>query len=425
MAARWPSKSVRSIKAKFLCAAGVTASLTLRIGSAYAQEALRYSLAGEAAAESKRLQLQNQPYTFKTGDFRVLLTPSVGLDYNDNIRLVKNDPQDDFVIRPGLSIDASYPLTQRNLLQVDVTLGYDKYISHDELSHWRVSSGSALSFDFYTGDFAFNVHDRFSYTQDSATEAAVANTGTYGNWQNIAGISGTWDLEDVTLNLGYDHQNYYSTTSGFDYTDHTSEMLVTRAGLKLNPRLTAGVEGSGSFTTYDQRILNDNNGFSAGVYGEWKPGTSFTASPRFGYTIYDFSQTSRVIKAEDQNTWYAALTVTHAPTEVISYSVSAGHELRLGIQSDAIEDTYFRPAITWNIFKNVSIQTSAFYEHGSSTGGIRETYDWYGGQLSMSYSPAKRVNLSLSYRLTLRSSDDPSREYAQNLVGLLVAYRPQ
>jgi hypothetical protein len=421
---------VRRNNTHILLAAGLSASLTVPCASAHGQEALRYSLAGEAAAESKRLQMENLPYTIKTGDFRLLLSPSLEGDWNSNVYLSKDNPQDDYILRPALTLDASYPISQRNLLQLNVTAGYNKYFNHNDLSQWFVTSGSALSFDFYTGDFAFNVHDRFSYTQDSATEAAVANTGTYGTWQNIAGLSGTWDLQDVTLTLGYDHLNFSSTTSAYDYTSHASEMLVSRAGLNLNPTITAGLEGTASFTSYYQKVLNNNINYSGGIYGAWKPGTSFTASPRFGYTVYDFQQTSYTVKAENQNAWYADLTVNHAPTATISYSFSFGHELRLGIQSDLIEDTYVRPAATWKILKDVSLQASAFYEHGSDKGApvpgaVAETYDWYGGELSISYSPVKRVNLSLNYRLTLRSSDVPSREYTQNQVGLLVTYRPQ
>lgn len=169
---------MRNSNANLLCAAGLTASLTLPAGRVHCQEALHYSLAGEAAAEANRLQVENQAYTFKTGDLKVLVSPSVGFDWNDNVYLTKDNPQDDFILLPALTIGASYPITQKNLLQLDVTIGYDDYLKHHDLSQLLITSGSALSFDFYTGDFAFNVHDRFSYMQDSATQAAVANTGT-------------------------------------------------------------------------------------------------------------------------------------------------------------------------------------------------------------------------------------------------------
>jgi hypothetical protein len=407
------------------------AALTLLAARlATAQEALRTSLAGDAAAEARRLQLQSLPYTVKSGDFRLLVTPSLELDWNDNINLSRDNPETDFILKPLIALNASYPLGAYNLLNLSVAFGYDKYINHNEFSQWRLDSGSELSFDIYVKDFWINFHDRFQYSQDSAQEAAVAGTGSYGTFENTAGLSGTWDLQDVTLTLGYDHLNSLSTSSQFNYTDRASEMAVARAGLLFNPTLTVGVEGTASFTTYEQAVLNDYQDYSAGIYGDWRPGSYFSVQPHFGYTIFESGQTSASIKGQNLASWYADLTLAHQITGFLSYSLSAGHEIRAGIQSDAIEDSYIRPNVDWNVIKDVTLQTSLFYEHGVEGGGqqaslLEKNYDWYGGGLSLSYSPMKKVRLSLNYRLTLRSSNVPSREYTQNMVGLQIAYTPQ
>lgn len=399
---------------------------------ATAQEALRTSLAGDAAAEARRLQLQSLPYTVKSGDFRLLVTPSLELDWNDNISLARTNTQADFILRPLIALDASYPLGTYNLLNLSVAFGYDKYINHDEFSQWRLDSGSELSFDVYVKDFWINFHDRFQYSQDPAQQAAVAGTGSgsYGTFQNTAGLSGTWDLEDVTLTLGYDHQNVMSLSSQFNQINHASELVVARTGLQFNPRLTAGVEGTATFTTYDQAVLNDNQQYSAGIYGDWRPGSFFSVQPRVGYTIFESGQTSSSIKGGNLASWYANLTLAHQATGFLSYSLSAGHEIRSGIQSDAIEVSYLRPSVNWNVIQDVTLQTSLFYEHGVEGGGqqaslLENNYDWYGGGLSLSYSPMKKVRISLNYRLTLRSSNEASREYTQNMVGLQITYTAQ
>src|ERR1019366_4441712 len=136
------------------------------------------------------------------------VTPSLGIDWNDNINLVRTNALQDYIVRPTLGLGMSYPLTQHNLLRFDVTFGYQDYLEHSQYSTWYIQSGSALSFDIFIKDFRINLHDRFSYVQESSQQAAVANTGTYGTSQNTLGFNATWDLEDVTLNLGYDHQNY-------------------------------------------------------------------------------------------------------------------------------------------------------------------------------------------------------------------------
>jgi hypothetical protein len=394
-----------------------------------AQEALQTSLAGDAAAEARNLQLQSQAYTFKAGDFRLLVTPSLALDWNDNINLSRDNTEADFILRPLVALNASYPIGTYNLLNLSVAFGYDKYINHDEFSQWRLDSGSALSFDVYVKDFWINFHDRFQYSQDPAQEAAVAGTGRYGTFQNTAGLSGTWDLKDVTLSLGYDHLNFLSTSSQFKYTDRASEMVFARAGLQVHPKLVIGVEGTASFTTYEEAMLNDNQVYSAGIYGDWRPGSYFSVQPRLGYTILESGQTSSFVKGGNLTAWYGDLTLAHQATEALSYSLSAGHEIRPGIQSAAIEDSYIRPGVKWNMIKDLTLQTSLFYKHGAEGGGqqaglLENNYDWYGGGLSLAYSPTEKVRISLNYRLTLRSSNVASREYTQNMVGLQFTYTP-
>jgi hypothetical protein len=428
----------------------VAASMLLAAGLASAQDSLRNSLAGDAAAAAQRRQMASQFYTVKAGDFRLLVVPSVEMDYNDNVTLSKTDAQSDFILEPLLQLTGSYPVTQRNLLSLSVGVGYWDYLQHSTNNGLRLTSDSQLSFDMYIKDFRINFHDRFSLTEDSSTEAAVAGTGLYGTFNNTAGFTTTWDLEDVVLTLGYDHHNSLSSSGQFNYLDRSSELPMARAGFKFNPQLTVGVEGTASFTTYDHAVLNDNQSYSAGLYADWNPGTYFHIQPRAGYTIYQFQHTSQSaqifdltpsgtpitapagesIQTSDLNSWYADLTVSHEASEAVSYSFSAGHEIRLGIESDVIEDWYIRPNIKWTIIKDLRLNTSLLYEHGNQgagnvSGNLTETYDHYGGGLVISYPLMKMLMVSLNYRLTLRSSDIPDRGYAQNLVGLRFTYRPQ
>jgi len=405
----------------------LTASMVVAGATAPAQDALRESLAGDTAAEAQRRGEMETPYTIKQGDFRMLVTPSLGLDWNDNVSLSSSGQQEDYILRPMVGLSLSYPLTYRNVLRLNTTLGYDIYLEHPHYSGFRVLSGSVLSLDSYIKDFRINVHDRFAYTQDAAGEAAVAASGNYGGLDNFAGVAVTWDLEDVVLNLNYDHENFVPSNSQFDYLNRTAELLVSRAGFRFHPALTAGLEGSGSFTTYNQQdSLNNSTGYGAGLYGDWHPGHYTQVQLRGGYTEYFFEQSSQALPAVDQNAWYVGLTANQDITEAISYSISAGHELRLGIQADTVEDWYVRPSITWKFFKDLTFNTSAGYEHGKQTLATQspssEHYDWFWVGLGASYGLTKKLVLSLNYRLTERYSDVGYRGYSQNVVGLRLTY---
>jgi len=344
------------------------------------------------------------------------------------VNAAKENTEDDFILRPMLGINLSLPVTERNLLQLNVNFGYDKYFEHNQLSTWRVGSDSALSFDVFIEDFQINFHDRFSYVQDSAQEAAVAGTAQYGELNNTLGLLTTWSLKDVTFNLGYDHQTALSPASEFSSNDRATEMFVGRTGYRFEPTITAGLEGTVALTRYDQAVLNDNNNYSAGLYGDWLPGASLHVSARGGYTIMEFQQTSQSIQTKDLGSWYADLTITHALTEAISYSFSAGHEVRLGLQgADAVEDTYVRPSVIWSFIKDWPFSTFLSYENGKQgagnvTGNLVETYNWLGAGMGLSHAITEKISANLNYRVTIRSSSIESRGYTQNVVTIGLAY---
>ena len=419
-----------------------------------AQEALQNMQAGNKAADSRAQQMQSaqsQDYTLKKGDFRLMVMPSLGLQYNDNVNLANTNALDDFIVSPAVGITASYPLSERNLIYLDITAGYDWYIRHSRFSTFDLnsSSGTGLSFDIAIKDFTINLHDWVNYSQGAGqngsganvangfsgntANAAVANTATYGTFQNTAGLSGTWDLNQVTLSAGYDHQNVLSTSGQFDDVSHSSEMFFVRGGLQVHPKVTVGVESTASLTSYDQNVLNNNDAYTVGPYIEFRPGPSFTATVRGGYSTYQFQNTSATIHTTSQDGWYAGLSIAHQPTEFIKYSLDAGREVQLGTISDLLEDWYVRPTVTWTFIKGLSIATFFFYEHGNqgvgSTGSLpgfsNGTFDWYGGGFSLQHELTSRLMLGLNYRITSRSSGAPNDSYTQNLVALQLTYHPK
>jgi hypothetical protein len=395
---------------------------------AVAQQTPGESLGNSAALEDRRRQLEDQPYTVKYGDFKLLAATALGVAWNDNINLSHNNALSDYIFSPELRLDASYPLTRRNMIRFNVGVGYDAYVQHNEFSGVRLTTGSELNFDVYIKDFWINLHDRFSYTLDTANHPDVADTGLYGGLNNAAGLSGTWDLEDVILTLGYDHHNFIPSSSQFDYTGLAAELVSAQAGFHFNPDLTAGTEGSVAFTRYNQPVLNNNTGYSAGVYADWRPGSYFDVKPRAGYTFYDFTQSSRVIPAQDQSTWYAELELAHSLSDAWSYSLSAGHELRLGIQTDVVKAWYVRPRVDWAFRQGWSLGAFYSYENGTQgnadvLGVSDEHYQWNSLGLGLTHNLTSKLLLDLSYRLTFRSSNLAPREYTQNLVGLVMIYK--
>jgi hypothetical protein len=400
------------------------------------QAGLADVMSNEAIDKAQTAQAQSSEYSFKSGNLRMLLLPALSAQWNDNINTTETGRESDFIILPTLGVVMTYPLTDRNLLQINVTGGYSEYVEHPHLSSWYLSTGSGISLDFYIKDILFNVHDQFSYVQNSSANPQVAGTGTYGTFENTAGLSGDWSLKHFDLSLGYDHQNTLATSAQFDQTDNTTDTGYARAGYKWNPKLTTGLEGTVASTAYDQNVLNDNTAYSAGAYGTWNPNAYLQATLRGGYALEQFDQTSTHLQTSDLGSWYIDLNLTHQITDTVAYSIGAGHNIGLGVQSDATEYTYANASINWNFIKGFSLQPNFSFQHGTSGIGStilasgnnlltqEEIYDWYVAGLSLSYNVTKRFAVSCSYQFTGRSSSLPNRGYTQNIIGIQLSYHP-
>jgi hypothetical protein len=406
----------------------LASTLIFGAGVVTGQETYRSSLTGDAALERHALDIESLPYTMKSGDFSLLLAPELSVSYNSNITIASDNPQADYLLRPGVHVIGSYTIGKRNLLSLNANIGYNQYLEHPQYSTLSVVSGSQVSFDLYAGDFGINLHDRFAYTRDPGSIAALANTAVYGGLYNTIGFSVTRDFLDFVPTIGYDHYNFVASDSQFGYQNNGSELLSGRAGFRLHPNFITGFEATGSFTHYNSAVLNDSTGWSTGAYGEWRPGDYLQLLARAGYSAYLIDQTSLTIKAVDENAWYLDLTVTHDITDAITYSLSGGHELVLGVSTDTIEDWYCRAKVDWKILKNLTITTGFSYENGTQgyetiQGAInQEDFNWFAGNASLTCSITKRLEAKVDYRYTIRSSNLPLRDYTQNLVGLRLIY---
>src|SRR5437763_6717387 len=243
----------------------------LTTASLFAQDAVRPSLAGQAASDARQQDVSRIPYNLILGPVRFRVGASVGVEYNDNINYsddgtavipnptgpgsvtISAHAQDDVIVTPNLTLDMIWPITQLNTLRLDLGIGYSFYLDHSNYNtdNILIAPKSQLAFDIFVGDFRINIHDRMQLQQDPIQEGALSNVQDYGRFENTAGVSVLWDLNKVLLQIGYDHYNFVSTTSAFDYLDRNSDIVQGSAAFIVNPTITVGVEGNAVCTRYD------------------------------------------------------------------------------------------------------------------------------------------------------------------------------
>lgn len=391
----------------------------LGIPRALAQDAVRPSLAGEEAAEARRLDIEHIPYNLMTGAIKYRISATLGFEYNDNINLSENSPESDFIIHPQVTINALWPVTQLNTLRLDIGLGYAFYLDHSsqDTNGVLLAPGSQLALDVFVGDFRINFHDRFSLQQDPISELQVSNVIDYGRFENYAGVSVLWDLNKAVATLGYDHYLYISTNSDFDYLNRNAEALVGSLAFTLNNTTGVGLESTFVHTYYDQNVLNDSNAVTAGAFLETQLTNYMKVRVAGGYQMINFDNTGSVFDSKDVNDYYANILVSHRLNAYITQTLAAGHESQLGVNSNFITLNYVRYTATWNIIRNTLLSTEAFYEDADDSGGfIDEHLHRYGGAITIGYQLTPHVTLGLRYQFTEKDSDVPFRGYTQNRI---------
>jgi hypothetical protein len=396
-------------------------SLLLVAPALRAQEAVRPSLAGEAAADARRQSTDQIPYNLLLGPVRFRFSITTGIEYNDNINLSENNKQSDVIIRPQFNIDAIWPVTQLNTLRLDLGLGYSFYLDHPNANTNGVliQPGSQLAFDIFIQDFRINLHDRFSLQQDPIAQLQLSNVVDYGRFENTAGISVLWDLNKAVLTFGYDHYTYVSTTDTFSYLDRNAEELSFSAYFALTSTTGAGLETSAVFNYYDQGFLNDSVTYSIGPFVETQITNYLKLRAAAGYQFINFDGGGAVGDSSDSNDFYANILISHRINAAISQTLSAGHESQLGVNSNYVALNYIRHTATWNIINGVLFGTELFYEDGDDSGGIfSEHIQRYGGAATLGYQLTPHVTLGLRYQYTQKQSDQPNRDYKQNRVSL-------
>jgi hypothetical protein len=387
----------------------------------YSQDAVRPSLAGEASSEARQQDVSRIPYNLLLGPVRFRVSATVGAEYNDNVNYADVGKQEDWIFTPSVNFDAIWPITQLNTLRLDLGISYALYVDHSnyDTRGILIAPNSQLAFDIFVGDFRINIHDRMSEQQDPIAEGALSNVANYGRFENTAGVSVLWDLNQVLLTVGYDHYTFVSTTSAFDYLNRNAEQLSGSGTYVINPTMRVGIEATGVFNYYNQHVLNDSTTYSIGAFGETEITNNIKLRIAGGYQAINFDRNGSVGDVNDLSDYYANILVTHRLNAVISQSLSAGHESQLGVNSNYITLNYVRHTVTWNILRNTLLSTEFFFEDAEESGGfIGEHFQRLGGAATAGYQLTPHITLGLRYQHTTKDSDVALRDYNQNRVSL-------
>ncbi len=435
------------VRCIYLQAVVLAAILATGLCTASAQEPVRSSLAGEAAAAGRRKAL-NTDYNLLLGPARIKLDGGLDLEFNDNVNRADSrlegtaGPQSDLFIRPRLNIGAFWQVTQLNTLSLRLGLGYEFSLNdtrRSNVSPITISPDSEIGFDIFIGDFRINLHERFAIENNPASEATLSNTGNYSRFSNTAGITVLWDLNELVLTGGYDYLIERYTGDVYSGNNRDSHLFRLSAAFLLNETTTAGIQGTFTASKYGEEQEIDQVAFTAG------PFTQFQISPYTRFLlaagVQSFQGTRPVFRvearprelspAEEANIEEQVVIRSTETTEDLGYywtaavfnrlnswynhSLSAGHERQLGLGINYVDIDYIRYQATYTLNRQITLGLTVGYEHYKESRGIvAEELDRWNFGLAFGYKLTQRLRAGVRYSHYTKESDLSFRDYRQN-----------
>jgi len=402
----------------------VTVGFILLASRGLAQESIRPSSTGAQSAAARRPTDTSLNYNIKAGPVTFDASASLDLEYNDNIGLAEENRESDLIFRPTVRVDSRWRVSQLNTLRFAFSAGFAKYADHSDLDtrSLLLDPGSEVSFDIYIGgNLRVNVHDRFSIVQNPVDEATLSNTARFDRFQNAAGFTAFWDLNDLDVIVGYDHYNYRALGNNFDFLDRSEEQIFASSSVALSDAVRVGIDTSVAFIDYRFGFNNDGVTWTAGPFLDMtlSPYTKLRASA--GYQAMQFDSGGESGDTSDNNGWYANVAIAQRMNQYWSHSISAGRESRLGLTVNYAEYVYARYVADWRLNTRMNVGAEAFLENINESGGAEqfseEAFRW-GLGASLTWKLGRQVTMSARYRYVNKDSDLALRSYYQN-VGLL------
>ena len=386
---------------------------------------------------------EKDKYNFAIGPMRFSLAAGLGLEFNDNIYLSDKNRESDLILRPSLTIDSSWKLSETNTLRLGVELSYAKYFDHDDLDTdgILISPTSELAFTFEIGAVKVTIRDRGSYQEDTYNVPVLSDVVHYRRAENQIGIELDWAInQNVMLVGGYDHFNLWTFDEEFSADERAVDTFFLKPSYQITPTVKAGVVGAFSAINFQEDVRQDGSNVLVGPFVEWKLSEVMTVYVEGGFQDLSFDGSSNFDKEflkgltkeertlfkddEDSSSWYVKFELNHQANDYFSQRLSGSKTSEIGIGSDFYELYHIEYSADWkNFFANTEFSPTLFFEHYETSGFGGEEANRFGAALGVRYNLTNSITLGLDYRFIWKDSNLEDADYYQNLAFLSIYYK--
>lgn len=361
-------------------------------------------------------------YNLKWGKLTGRLYGSLQSEFNDNINLSQADPQNDVILGPNIGIGFLWPVSEKNLLQFDIGVGYRTYLNHPELNSLQISPDSRLNYQIRILKAQITVHDQFAVQVDPLSRPELSGGSSLLNFRrfnNDLGFDVSWEaIRDVTLTAGYDYMLDRSLNSDFQELDRDDHLFHFAAYRPFGSRVTAGLVASYTTSEYVLPIQNNGQTLSAGPHFVARLGEFLTADAGLNYTRSTYDQTGSIQDQSDFEGLTYSGGLNHRMNSRTTEYVRLSKNISPGYHSNFTDLLSVQYGLSVRLTAAVSMNGTFAYEDVTSSGaGAEESsrYIWY---LGTALRISKHWNVGGSYSFAWKDSSERERDYTQNRVTL-------
>jgi hypothetical protein len=378
-------------------------------------------------------KVELEDYNIKWGRMKGHLDGSLRVVYDDNIFLSKTGAKSDFSFYPNLTLGFLWPVTRDQTVQLDLGIGYLRYVRNDQLSYFYVAPDSRLEYRITVPDANLQIvfqegigtfMDPTSRPEISGPKTNAPSGFIFRRLSNTAGLGVLWrPTRPITVTGGYAFGLDRSLSGDFTEQDRDSHTFDIGVDYNVASAWRIGLLGNYAIINYVEKVLNSGDTYTVGPQFTFAPMQSLSVFGRVGFTEFLFDSRGTIGDSSD----FHGVTFQSGLNQTLSRALS--HKVQVGRRVDGGWDSNFTDlweaqyALEATLTKAVRVNASLTYQNFAVSGPNSEKGERYLAQLSTGYRFARRWNAGLAYGFALKDAEPTALSYTRNRVSLELTHQ--
>ena len=356
----------------------------------------------------------DQPYNIKIGRLPLRLGASLDANFTDNSRRSNGSRASDVILIPRIDLSGSLRLASRLSLNVDLGIGYIKYLGNTEndrvlpIASLSPGADAGISLNMKVGKFMLSVFETPVVPQFQLDASTQRRQQRYDQFSNTAGLTVLWDMNSRTsMTFRYGHSNTFSIGSGSNSTNGSGESFLASLSYKLSDSLGVSVDAGADITKYKQNLLNNGTTYHIGPVVNLALSDYLQIRASIGYQGGNYDSGGQVGDNSSLGSYFANVSISNALNTHFNHGLSFGHEAQRGAASNFSEVNYVRYQFSWDVIRMVSLSAWASFEDITESGGLFANHlQYYSFGLNCGFRLTKHITISLGYEFTKRDATE-------------------